>query len=581
VRNIVFSRNRDQLIVIFASLTTLAFPLMFFGIEILSFSGILQSQGDLTFYYVLTDSISKLKFPINDQFGFPTGLNWGYFPTANWLNLIPISLIDAMFGIGHGLKWVFIFSFPISFLVAYACGREIKLSKGINLLISYSATLLPWHFYRIFHFDYGVLYPMFLCVLLGLRQFRSGTKPDIRSRTLNYFILLCIVLSGPYYLAFTVIILLSVFFIEIIQKFEIQHAIKQFNLLIYSVIAFLILQIPFVLGQYRDISSQRVIGRSSADTLLYGGRLDILMSPSIESNLPYFSQFLKKLPRITQINEAQFQSNYGTLATTIFLLVFLGYFTKLLFTSTAGHHDNEVIVLRLGVLTTFCILFFTVGGPNHLIALYLTPQIRAWNRMTPVILMLVLLGGGKSLELILRRNKIYVSLKKSQKLLVAVGVFSLVLLDQSPKYSAGSYLVDDARQLQSAVAAYNNKIEELIPEKCGILQLPVMSFPENGPINGLDTYKHFDVSLQNPNKNWTFGAVKNVPGGSYQSKYADRSAETIFEIAKNDGLCGIHVDIRGFSVGKETDSLIADFGVPAIVGNSGNWLFFRVLGKES
>jgi len=549
---------------------------MFFGVGILNFSGILQSEGDLTFYYVYTDSISKLKFPINDQFGFPTGLNWGYFPTANWLNLIPISLIDAMFGIGHGLKWVFFFSFPISFLVAYACGREINLSKGINLLISYSATLLPWHFYRVFHLDYGVLYPMFLCVLLGLRQFRSATKPDFRRQNFDYFIMLCIVLSGPYYLVFTGLILMSVLFIEIVQKFEIRLVIKQFNLLAFSLITFFILQIPFVFGQYQGISPQRVVGRSSADTLLYGGRLDVLISPSSESNLPFLSKFLKKLPSITQINEAQIQSNYGTLATTIFSIIFLTYFTQLLFRKAGRHHENELIVFRLGVLTTLCVLFFTVGGPNHLFALYLTPQIRAWNRMTPIILMLILLGGAKSLELILKKNKVYVSLKKSHKLLLTIGSLSILLLDQSPKYSAGSYMINDARLLKSVVTEYNDKIESLIPEKCGILQLPVMSFPENGAINGLDTYKHFEVSLQNTNKNWTFGAVKNVPGGSYQSKYLGRSAQTIFAFAKEDGICGVHVDIRGFLVGKETDDFIADFGVPAIVGNSGNWLFYRV-----
>ena len=581
VMNELISNYRERLLILLASLTTLLFPVIFFGIGILNFRGVLQSQGDLTSYYVLTDSFSKLKFPVNDQFGFPTGLNWGYFPTANWLNLIPIALIDAIFGFGHGLHWIYIISFPISFLIAYACGREIGLSRGINLLISYSATLLPWHFYRMFHFDYAVLYPMFLCVLLGLRRFSIGEKHITRNRGVEYFIIICIVLSGPYYLVFTLLILLFVTLVKLLQNFDSKYLTEQFNLMAFSVIAFLLLQIPFLLGQYRGILPQRVVGRSTADTLLYGGRIDVLLTPSLESNLPIFSSLLRLIPRITQTNEAEFQSNYGTLATTICLIIFLAYSTKLLFTNIVIDQEDRLNILRLGALTTFCTAFFIVGGPNHLIALYLTPQIRAWNRMTPIILMLLLLGGGKSLDLILKRSQMFGSLKKSQKTLLAIGVLGILLLDQVPKYSSGSYMIDDAKKLQSVVAEYENGIEKLLPEKCGILQLPVMSFPENGPTNGLDTYKHFDVSLQNPNKKWTFGAVKNVPGGSYQSKYIPLKAQEILALAKKDGLCGVHIDLRGFLIGKETDRFIKDFGTPAMVGDSGNWLFYVVSRKAS
>jgi hypothetical protein len=195
--------------------------------------------------------------------------------------------------------------------------------------------------------------------------------------------------------------------------------------------------------------------------------------------------------------------------------------------------------------------------------------------------MLLLLGGGKSLDLILKRSKVFGSLKVSQKTFLAIGVLGILLLDQLPKYSSGSYMIEDAKKLESVVVEYENGIEKLLPEKCGILQLPVMSFPENGPINGLDTYKHFDVSMQNPNKKWTFGAVRNIPGGSYQSKYISLEAQAILALAKKDGLCGVHVDLRGFLAGEKTDSFINDFGTPAIVGNSGNWRFYVVSGKES
>jgi phosphoglycerol transferase len=552
------------------------FPIFYLGPDILTFQSVLRSQGDLTNYYILSDSIRNGAFPVNHQFGFPTGLNWGYFPTANWLNLIPIAFIDQLLGVGHGLPWVYLISFPLAFISAFACGKALSISFETNILVALSATLLPWHFYRIFHFDYVVIYPMFLCVLLGMRQLWNHGSNSKKRYKLDYLLLFIICLSGPYYVVFALIILISAITLNQIYELNILRILNGLNMVLFGVLSFLLLQLPFTLGQYAQVPLNRVVARSTEDTLLYGGRLDVLLSPNPGGHLPFLSHIMSVLPKIIQTNEANFQSNYGTIFTLLTALVFFGSFVFKIVRSRDIKVDSSHRLISFGLLFLICLTFFVVGGPNHLIALYLTPQIRAWNRMTPILLLMILLGGAKVIDEFLERYSkkfiFHFSLKTIGVFLISI----IVVLDQSPSFGSGSYMIKDANKIDATIKNYDTNIEKLIPQKCGILQLPIMSYPENGPLYGLDTYQHFDVAMADSNKYWTFGAIKNTPDANFQSKYVGQKANTILKLAIADGLCGIHIDLRGYPKTADTKNFVDSFGNPSVVGNSGNWLFFAV-----
>ena len=107
--------------------------------------------------------------------------------------------------------------------------------------------------------------------------------------------------------------------------------------------------------------------------------------------------------------------------------------------------------------------------------------------------------------------------------------------------SATTKEASDARE-------YSNAINTAIPESCGILQLPYMVYPENGPLLDLDDYGHFWLPLTQADnsKSWSYGAVKNTEASAWVAALPEIPGETDIQEMIGAGFCAIHVDSRGY-----------------------------------
>ena len=116
--------------------------------------------------------------------------------------------------------------------------------------------------------------------------------------------------------------------------------------------------------------------------------------------------------------------------------------------------DKKLLVSPqfIAYLIVVCLLFFVPWGLNYLIAGTITAQIRAWNRLTPIILLLFLLGAAAIIEAmsmpISSRTELTTSSATSQVLQIDRSVSSLhgLSLSASPCWAHPDQQEDQVSQ---------------------------------------------------------------------------------------------------------------------------------------
>jgi len=161
--------------------------------------------------------------------------------------------------------------------------------------------------------------------------------------------------------------------------------------------------------------------------------------------------------------------------------------------------DTNVSFGLVGLLLATTVLFFVPWGLNIAFAAVVTPQLRAWERLVPILFLLFFTAAmvaWKSMGLPQRGRR---------PALIAAGCLVVLLFDSVLPYQ--KYLGVPASGGQRDVCTgeqYANALNTAIPGMCAILQLPYQRFPEWPNHAGLRVYYAFWPALTNPGKAWSF-----------------------------------------------------------------------------
>jgi hypothetical protein len=224
------------------------------------------------------------------------------------------------------------------------------------------------------------------------------------------------------------------------------------------------------------------------------------------------------------------------------------------------------------------LLFFIPWGLNFLFALTVTPQIRGWDRLVPVLLTLEL----ALVALLWRQLGLWTSGVRA--VVVATILSVVVLLDTVLPFRTFFQANSASGAIErDAGLAYAERLNEAIPERCGVLQLPYLAYPESGPREGLADYAHFMPGLTNPDKDWSFGAVVGTVESDWQRELGNDIAASDIDHLGDAGFCAVHVDRRGFTP-EEFTALTAQLtdllGEPVATGRGGDWTAYAIPAAE-
>jgi hypothetical protein len=315
------------------------------------------------------------------------------------------------------------------------------------------------------------------------------------------------------------------------------------------------------------------------ESVLFAGNLAVAVLPLPQSNLPgldFYNASVVEAIGVAGWGESTAITNHGTWITTLALLITVIALIMRARRGQSGEPTNRpyASLTFITYLIVVVLLWFIPWGLNYLFAGTVTAQIRAWNRWTPILLLLFLLGAAAALA------RTRVARNPRFAIPVAVLVLALTAVDSVlPFRSAYAINAGEAAEITQAGRAYAIAVNRAIPERCGILQLPYMAYPEFGKVREINDYDHFWSSLTNPGKAWSYGAVKNTDAGIWSAQMPSLPTDEQVSLLRAGGFCAIHVDTRGYiseQLPALTGNLESRFGEPTATGFDDTWLLFDI-----
>lgn len=519
-------------------------------------------SGDLNFYYAIVAARFAHGGPENDYFGFPYGQDLSAIPL---FDLGPSILISFFFFLTSNaivsVNLFLISTFVVNAVSSYYVSRVLGISRGFSLLAMLAISSLPWQVGRINH----ILLLNFMVCFTGIVA--TVIMRDRRSEKMLAFALGVVTgLFSFYFIAFA-------FFIYIL-----------FNLLFSR--TKLVLRLIFPLGllvgtvlnfgwstswKFQAVAS---FSRGSWESYLYGGVPFLPFIPLPWSNSlpqPRFQELMQLFPSST---ESEGWSNYGGI--TMLLSFGVIVFAFSLVARYPGRILKRDKLVLSGLIGSFVLLFlfFLRGGLGVLFAVVFTPQVRAWNRITPLLQFLVLILAFYALKTSFRHLS---SLNTRTSSIVITTIFLFGTISQFQDLSEISPKPNLEQEFE--LVGFASALKALpLRESCGILQVPYMGFPEVPPQNRMLDYDPILVPLYTDRYKWSYGVLKtqNVDLSIYD--FSTEKAELTKGRLKELGYCAVLLDT--FALSTESDYFLRlknALGDPVLTSEQQRWIFFKIL----
>ena len=212
-------------------------------------------------------------------------------------------------------------------------------------------------------------------------------------------------------------------------------------------------------------------------------------------------------------------------------------------------------VSPLAALVLAAVLLGTLGGGGALFAQYVSPQVRAYNRVSVFIAFLAIIAAVWALDRATAGRRPWV------RWVCFLAVVALGVWDQCPKpwFRDG---VAEARDRVAAGyrddAAFYARVERAFPGGT-IFTLPFVEYPENAVRTGFKTaYEPGRGYLHTGTVRWSFGAMKGREADQWQREVAGLPVREMMLRLTLRGFDGILVDRRGFAKPADADKMLAE-----------------------
>jgi phosphoglycerol transferase len=521
----------------------------------------------------------------NPDVGAPFGLQFYDFPLGAYnFQFLALKVLGGFSSDpALVLNLYFLLSFPLVALSAFVVLRWLGASGAVATVCSLIYALAPYHFLRGIegHLFLSAYYsvPVGAYLVLSLfsdeplfvRRIRAGSRAFtwISKRSLFTLALCALVASsGLYYAVFTMMLLIAATLLVVITQREARTLIKG-GLLVGTILGVLTLNMaPSLAYQFAHGPNEAVAHRAEQESETQSLKLTSMVLPAPGHHIDALSNLADHYYRTTPLPSEGAQQSLGLIATLGFGWLLLVALAGCL-SPRRGIGDERH--RWLAALTATAFLIGTTGGISSLFAYLVSPQIRAWARISIFIAFFAIAAVALLLDSLQRRL--------GRPLLVGtllVGVLLVGLYDQS-----GAPFVPD---YAAAKGAYNNdeifveKIDSQLPPRAEILQLPYVPFPENPPVNKMTDYDLVRPYIHESDLRWSYAAMKGRPT-DWHDDLADEPTNVLPAAASAAGFEGIYIDRFGYPDGAaELENELSELlKAEPLVSPNGRMSFFSLL----
>ncbi|MBE1445671.1 hypothetical protein [Paenibacillus sp. OAS669] len=506
----------------------------------------LQYYGDAVSHdFLIKSMLDNGWYLHNNMVGAPLGLDMHYYPiTSNFLFFLMkvISLFTNDFQVIINI--FYLSTYPLTCLISYYVLKRLGISGISSIVGSLLYTFLPYHYLRgVEHLFLSAFFmtPLIVLICIWIYQGKyvfynaKTNKFSLLNRDAISVILICLITAScdVYYTFF------SCFFFMVagISRF-IKNSYEK-KALFTSVFLSIIMSIGVILNLLPNIiyilkfganSQSHEVSASEAE--IYGLKIIQLLLPIKEHRIILFQKIRDIYDKSAPLVNENAGVSLGVVISIAFLFLILFLFIK---------KRNDTIISYLSELNIAAVLLGTIGGFGAIFAYLVSPQIRAYNRLSIFIaffsIIVLVYFLNYVTQQIRKRNikEIYVYFMCA--LVLIIGLF-----DQTT-YKGIYY--DNYKKDFERDHNFVSNIEKEIPKNSMVLQLPFVSFPGER-VNLMGEYDHFKGYLHSDSLRWSFGTMKGTVNEEWQRQLASGPIETIVQKAAIIGYNGVYINRNGY-----------------------------------
>jgi phosphoglycerol transferase len=488
--------------------------------------------------------------------GAPFGQVYFDYPVSDNLHFV-VAKVLALFShdVGVVLNISFLLGFPAAALAMVWFLERLSIPPLLTITFAVLFAVAPYHFWRgeghLFLAAYFVVPPALWFVYATMRGIPLFTARATGPRFLRWatgttvFAGIALVLLGSassYYSVFTVLLLGAAGLGALILRRwrSLVHAVIAAGVLVVVV---LLNMLPDYLYRLQNGANVEAMLRTPVESELYSFKLAQLLLPAPGHVFEPFrylrEQYDLHYPLASEGPALGLVGAVGLIA--VFVVIAL-----LLVRAARGLRNDAALwapltALSLPVLVAF--LFGTVGGLSTLVS-FVTTSVRAWNRLSILILGLTLAVVAILVAQLLarlsgRRLTVVTTV-------VAVGILSVGIWDQVPVRDADRQAAEASAFASDA--ALVAKLEDALPDGSSILQLPYIPFPESEPVNGVLDTEQLRPFLHSTTLRWSAGGIKGRPDITSIQDAASVPPADLTASATDLGYAGILLDTKAMGV---------------------------------
>lgn len=514
----------------------------------------------------------------NPALGAPAGLHYEAYPAMENFHFAVMKLI-SVFTSDHAavINLFYLLTFPLTAITALYFFRHFKFSFGPSLVGSLLYAFLPYHFFRSYHLLLAAYYlvPLMILVVLWVSfgerflvyvaENRRRPGFDLKSSKAVFSVVLCVIVGscGVYYPFFFCFFLLIGGVASWLNSRRVAPFLTAVLLIALVSVSIVLNHLPTIKYQH-DHGSTALGVRSVVDAEVMGLKITQLLLP-IGGH------------RITALNALKYRYNLGPLVNEndTASLGFVGSIGFLILIGALFYRRAPSLIVRLSRLNIAGFVLATIGGFGVLFALLISPQIRAYNRISVFIAFFSLIAVVHVLDALHKKL-----VNRVGRILYCVGLSAIVMLGVLDQTSWIFFFVPEyekiAREYQSD-GEFVSRIESSLPPSAMVFQLPYAKFPESPTIVRMLDHEHLKGYLHSKNLRWSYGVAAGEPQDNWQRTVATQPTADLVKNVRAAGFAGIYLNRNGYEDGgKQIEAELTQLlGTQPIVSRQGNLVFFK------
>lgn len=501
--------------------------------------------GDALFYTVVTKAVSEDGFSRFGRLGAPFGMDLFDWPTGMLLDLSVLGLLARLLGeAGLALNLYWLGSVVLTALLAAWALRRLDLESAVAFPLGLLYGLLPFAFYRnIWHISMAYHFVPLLALLL-IRV--AEGHPERTGRGERRVTAAACVLQGfgyPYYGFFAAALLVVAGGIGSLRTRAWGSARSALVAIALVGSATAANFAPSVLYWRAHGANPDLRYKSVAHSDQYGLKIRHLVTPILDHPLPAFRWVAERIASAPfPLENENVTDKVGLVASAGFLLL-LG----LSVAGAARVRGVPDLLPSLASLNLAAVLLATIGGFGSLFAVFVSAQIRAWNRIAVFNAFFGLVASGVVLGGWLAQTRAWGGRWARLAPTAVAALLVLAVLDQlSPGRLVGRMQGDASRYARDRDLV--RRVEGLLPPGSLVFQLPHTPTPLDRSVQPMGPYDNARAYLHSRTLAWSWGAVSGRHG-NWQAEVARLAPVEMVRRLALAGFAAVSIDRLGWARG--------------------------------